>query len=67
MWVHSWGGPSYWVSEPGRIWRRVRLFLAIVWRPLEVGRMDWRTAWAVAGCLWGPREDQVPAPGGGTP
>lgn len=26
----------------------VHLFLGIVWRPWESGRMDWRTAWDVA-------------------
>ena len=29
-------------------WRRVCLFLSIVWRKYEVSRIDWRTAWAVS-------------------
>jgi hypothetical protein len=29
-------------------WRRVRLFLIIVWRRYEASRIDWRTAWAVS-------------------
>lgn len=28
--------------------KRVHLFAVIVWRPWYGGRMDWRTAWAVA-------------------
>lgn len=30
-------------------WRRLSLFLGIVWRPCwGAGRLDWRTAWEVA-------------------
>ena len=31
--------------------RRVWFFLSILWRPWVGGRMDARTAWAVAKCL----------------
>jgi hypothetical protein len=30
---------------------RLRLFLGLLWRPYEHIRIDWATAWAVAGII----------------
>ena len=46
------GEPLYVVAKirPRWYWRcrRCWLFARIVWRRWETGRLDWRTAWAVA-------------------
>jgi hypothetical protein len=36
-----------------RHYRRIRIFLAIVWRPDDVSRVSVRTAWRVSKILWG--------------
>ncbi len=40
-----------------KIWRKIRynrliFFLIIVWRKWEEDRMDWATAWEVAGIIY---------------
>jgi len=41
--------------RPAWYWcyRRVGLFLSILWRKYEAARIDWRTAWSVSECAVG--------------
>ena len=60
------GGELYAVAclRPGWYWaiRRLREFVWWLWRPVEEGRSDWRTAWDISKIARGLTERDLKEP-----
>ncbi len=68
FWLLGWWGQLFAPTDMGDLWttakvrpfwfwwwRRLCLFVSIVWRRYEVQRLDWRTSWAVSHVALGVR------------